>query len=191
MSERDFWLKEATLKDIDGDPPVDLQECLRAIIPEIRPALANDPTPSILEIGCGIGRLTYPIKERFPTSSVYGIDVSPMFLNIAQADKRKPKPYFYQTERIVDGPHNAIYSMLVFQHINTMSKYGYIIKSAAKLKPGGILRIQYVEGDTDLPNMHDIDTPTVKRWCEELKLTVTKVDHDLIYPRWTWITAQK
>lgn len=99
-----------------------------------------------LEIGCGIGRLTFPHAEQFKMVSV--VDISPTMLNKL---KRIAK------ERGVDNintylPHEGwdeltydyAYSFIVFQHIADFNIIkGYIERISKSLKKGGIAQLHF------------------------------------------------
>ena len=87
--------------------------------------------------------------------------------------------------------YDAIYSMLMFQHIPNVEKFSYIMRASASLKEGGVFRFQYVEGTQDSPNNHDCKLEDIERWCSEAELKIIYLNMNLIHDRWYWITAQK
>jgi SAM-dependent methyltransferase len=197
--EREFWIKDATLEDIDGTPPVNLKQCLDAIIPEIEPVLKELDNTLIFEIGSGTGRLSFPVKKHFKKAQLIGCDISQQFIDIAdnRAKKIKEPPIFYKTNKIFlpktlrNYRYSAVYTMLVFQHLQQMQTYNYILDAGLYLMKGGILRFQYVEGSVDHDNRHDLNRMQVERWLKDAGLEITKLDEGLIHPEWTWVTAVK
>src|SRR5687768_13461792 len=79
------------------------------------------PADRVLEIGCGIGRITRAIALQ--AGSVVGLDVSPEMLLRAQAELADlPHVTFFQgtgdgLDGLADGDFDVVYSFIVFQHI--------------------------------------------------------------------------
>lgn len=208
MSEDDrFWLEEATLDDI-CDKDLSVEACLEVIIPELEKHVYLDDA-RILEIGCGVGRLTIPMKHKYPRARVIGIDISPRFLNMAEKnsgwvdnmtlafEERKPPemyPYFYCRDTIPAvrfARLNAVYTMTTFQHIPDEQKKAYIDQTGKALKKGGAIVFQYVEGTNQSRRTYDTTIDKVKEWCEEAGIQIKNIQHDLLFDRWTWITGVK
>jgi len=107
---------------------------------------------SILEIGCGIGRLLKPFASQF--AQVYGVDVSPEMIE-------RSKEYTKDTPNITtwandgsslhpleDNSIDYVFSYITFQHIPFATVIEtYIRETLRVLKPGGIFQFQ-VAGKT-------------------------------------------
>lgn len=191
----DFWINEAAIENDICDNNLTTMDFLSQIIPE----MPKDPK-NILEIGCGVGRLTNEIKKRFPDAVVAGIDINPDFLSEAEvrsgykADIANPSkyPFYYCRDNIIEIPkQDFIYSVLVFQHLNNESKTEYIRQIGQALRIDGVSMFQYVEGAHSSRAMYDADIKDVRQWCEQAGLTIINEQFDLICPRWTWITVVK
>jgi len=175
MTERDFWDKATESTDLRNewicDENVTDEQCLEAI--------GEMPGVS-LDLGCGIGRLTRD----------YGIDVSSKMLDLA-----KPGPKYRTCNGryipYADGFFDSVYSTFMFQHIPNPAKYRYVKEVFRVLKDGGIFRLQYVEGDNDEPFSHDVRYLVIESELFKTGFRTTKFDFGLIYPQWTWVTAQK
>jgi ubiquinone/menaquinone biosynthesis C-methylase UbiE len=114
------------------------------------------PGDAVVDIGCGLGRLTRAAKT-FGAGSVHAIDISPEML--AQA-----KEYNAELENVTwvqgdgtslkgipDGQADALVSHVVFQHIpDPQVTLGYVRDMGRVLKPGGWAVFQV---STD-PNVH-------------------------------------
>lgn len=186
-----WWITKAQYLDL---PPNDfkLQECLDAIIPEIEPALHVGST--IMDFGCGVGRLVIPMAKHFMDANLMGIDISDTFREdaIREAGLAGVSERCYFMAAIdTKLPIDAAYTMLVMQHLTTEMKKEVIAKIYASLNPSGVFRFQYVEGDNDTFLKHDAKFADVSDWLRAVGFEIASVDYDLIKPRWTWITAVK
>ena len=109
--------------------------------------MAIDPGAAVVEIGCGVGRLTRVIAER--AASVRALDVSAEMLAIA----RRENAHLDNVEWVQgDGVSLAgiesasadlVISHVVFQHIpDPEITLGYVTDTGRVLKPGGEAAIQ-------------------------------------------------
>jgi SAM-dependent methyltransferase len=107
-----------------------------------RAGAALEPTDEVIEIGCGVGRMTRPIAAR--ARSVRAVDVSPRMLALA----REHNPGLDNVEWIAgdgetlrpipDGSADACFSYVVFQHLpDPAITYGYVREMGRVLRPGG------------------------------------------------------
>jgi SAM-dependent methyltransferase len=101
-----------------------------------------EPTDAVLEIGCGVGRLTRGLAAR--AASVQALDVSARMLELA----RRHNPELDNVQWILgDGTSlapvesssiDACVSHVVFQHIpDPAITLGYVIEIGRVLRPGG------------------------------------------------------
>lgn len=77
---------------------------------------------NILEIGCGIGDLSWRISKKYPNASVLGFDISENSIKIANQLYGKENVSFIQADNISLLPHTAsrydlIFLVDVFEHI--------------------------------------------------------------------------
>lgn len=192
-TDDDFWLNEATIENDICDKNISTQSFLDIIIPQIQNYIP-EKGGSILDIGCGIGRLTRPINNYFKTSKVFGIDINQKFIDYAvsmsDTDNDSSSPIYMLADNL-SGFENldAIFSVLVFQHINNEAKAEYIKQASISLRQGGILLFQYVEGTHSSRAMYDAEIVDIRKWCEQANLVVVNESCDRLAPRWTWIEA--
>lgn len=195
LTDADFWLNEATAEDDICDKSLSVDDFLDIIQPEI-----PKNSRSILEIGCGIGRLTKEIKKLHPKAFVSGTDINPDFLKLAEglsgyrADKKHPfkYPFYYLRDNIVNIPaQDFIYSVLLFQHLNNEAKSEYIYQASQALKSGGVFLFQYVEGEHSSRAMYDVKSQDVNAWCEGAGLKIIWSMKGLINPRWVWVKTER
>jgi len=105
-----------------------------------------DPQASVLEIGCGVGRLLRPLAAR--AQRVIGADIATTMV----AEGRRsladlPNVEFHLTqgrfEAIADASLDLVYSFAVFQHIPSKRVISiYLAEAARTLQGGGVLKIQ-------------------------------------------------
>ncbi|MBN9351781.1 MAG: methyltransferase domain-containing protein [Chitinophagaceae bacterium] len=80
------------------------------------------PPKQILEIGCGIGDISYRISQKFPEATVVGFDVSERSINIANQIFQSPNLRFVLADDISlikgsEAKYDIIYMIDVFEHI--------------------------------------------------------------------------
>ena len=194
-----FWLYEADPQVDICDPSLTVDACLDVILPEILDHVTGKWS-WVLEIGCGIGRLTNPIQAALPRVHVVGLDINPKFIALAceaagAVTWTGMMPAYRVTGSLDDvaspGSVDAIYSMAVFQHLSNDRKRDYIQQIGRALRPGGVTVFQYVEGVHSSRCMYDALIMEVAGWCQEAGLEVQRIQHDLLMPRWTWVTATR
>jgi len=109
----------------------------------------------LVEIGCGIGRLTRPLAAR--SATVRALDVSPRMLGLA----REHNPALDNVEwvlgdgrslaPIADASADACFSHVVFQHLpDPAIALGYVREMGRVLRPGGWAAFQV----SDAPDIH-------------------------------------
>jgi trans-aconitate methyltransferase len=187
VTERDHWLSITDelgwKRNHISDPNISQDETIDAIVS----AFPDDNLERIVEIGCGYGRLTSVIAGWYPDATVSGIDINPAVLACAL-----PGASYYCADHLTDFRNqDAIYSVALFQHLPHDEQRFYICEAADALRPGGVFRLQFIEGDRD--NFCDHWTPLerMRGWFDEALLDVGSVDRGLAHPQWTWITGIK
>jgi len=108
--------------------------------------IGKDPSKlSVLEIGCGAGRMTHHLAGIF--SQTYAVDIASEM--VQRASKAAPDA---KVQLVTDGfkiplessSIDFCFSYLVFQHIpSTRILDGYMNEVARVLKPGGQFRLHY------------------------------------------------
>jgi glycosyltransferase involved in cell wall biosynthesis/Tfp pilus assembly protein PilF/protein-L-isoaspartate O-methyltransferase len=120
-------------------------------VAQILYGLPAGPEWSILEVGCGVGRVIKPLRERF--ARVDGVDISTQMIEFARqylADAKGTGSVFLNNGADLSGLRNAdydlVYSMIVFQHIRSVSVVrSYLREIRRVLKPGGFFKLQVHE----------------------------------------------
>lgn len=203
-AERAYWDAAArgdgrwelfSVPGIEGwDAGVDA--CLSQIVPALTPVLR--PGATILDLGCGIGRLTLPLAVAFPAVSFVGLDLSPKMVTTARASA---KQHGQRNVRFLTGDGRTLpktlprlagaLSVLTFQHIPAEAQEGYVRALAAKLDLGGTVCLQFVVTEVDHFLSHGVDPNAVAGWCENAGLSVEAEYFGVVDESWAWITAVK
>lgn len=130
------------------------RDTVRAVVEDDLAAVAGDREPgsmTMLEIGCGAGRMTGPLAELF--GHVHAVDVSDEM--IARARKRLKKVgnvSLYATNGVDltslgDVRLDFALSFVVFQHIPSLEVVrGYLREVGTRLAPGALFKFQ-AQGD--------------------------------------------
>lgn len=101
---------------------------------------------SALDFGCGVGRLTQALADRFET--VWGVDIAPSMIELAERYDRHPSTCHYRLNDTADlrmfkaATFGFIYSNIVLQHIEPRYQRGYLKELVRVLAPGGVLVFQ-------------------------------------------------
>lgn len=203
-AERAYWDASAagdTRWELFSVPGIDgweagIEACLAQVIPALTPALRKEGT--ILDLGCGIGRLTLPLAEAFPECSFVGVDIAPRMIALARAGAKERR---VRNVRFITGDGRTLpkmlprlhgaFSVLTLQHLPAEAQEGYIRAIAGKLEPGGVIRLQFVTSEVDHFLSHGVSPDTAWRWCEVAGLTVESVELEAVDESWGWITAVK
>jgi len=99
-----------------------------------------------LDFGCGIGRLTQALCDRF--AGCVGVDISPTMIRLAQQHNRHGERCVYTLNdtgdlgSYGDGEFTFIYSSIVLQHMAPKYMRCYLREFARLLAPTGILVCQ-------------------------------------------------
>ncbi|MDQ6706344.1 MAG: class I SAM-dependent methyltransferase [Acidobacteriota bacterium] len=137
----------------------------RTVAEEILTDMSNvcqgkDPAKmSVLEIGCGAGRVTRALSEVF--GEVYGVDISGEMISRAKSGlSDRPNIHLFQnngTDLAVLGDVTVdfAFSSIVFQHIPSRAVIeNYVREVNRVLRPGGLFKFQ-VQGDASLDTAAD------------------------------------
>ena len=186
--ERKHWeaLANSDQRDINiSDPHVTVEKCIDAIYPYIK------EYERVLEIGCGIRRITKPMAIKMPNSYIYGVDISDSMIDVAEKNKPDNATFWVNDGRRLHASVEAIYSMTTFQHIDEQGVQQYLYEIYESLLRGGVLRFQFVEGTEKVEFSWNYSMEEMKKMLDNANLKIINYQQGLIEPTWTWITAKK
>lgn len=109
---------------------------------------------SVLDFGCGVGRLTQALGMHF--KKVYGVDIAPSMIDLARKFNQRGDTCEYilnQKETLdffKDGTVDFIYTNITLQHIHPRYSKKYIQEFLRILSPEGILIFQ-IPSEKKLP----------------------------------------
>jgi len=203
-AERAYWDASAVGNgrgELFSVPGIDgweagIDACLAQIVPALTPALRKGGR--ILDLGCGPGRLTFPLAERFPDATIIGVDLSPKMIHTA---RNVAEEMGVPNTRFMIGNGRTLprtlarlagaFSVLTLQHLPAEAQEGYVRSIAAKLEPDGVVRLQFVMSEVDHFLSHGVRVTAVEGWCRDAGLAVTMVDFGNVDESWAWVTAGK
>lgn len=142
---------------------------------------------TVLDLGCGQGRLAVPVAEARPNLSVVGLDISPAML--AAAPQRPRVQYLLGDGSHVVGPVDGAWSVLLFQHLPPETVYSYLTSLAEHIAPGGPLLVQFVAGDYHLDLDHRYRPSQLVGLAEAAGFKDVAVCLDDRMSDWWWLTA--
>lgn len=185
--ERQHWLQVSRKVDYKSrhisDPNISTDETVKAIV-----NVFNKPR-SVLEIGCGYGRLMTEIKKLYPNARVSGIDVNP---DLVKEAKQSGLLCYARDNLTGVAKKDVIYSVAVFQHLPDRQKTAYVNQSFNTLYSGGVLRVQFIEGERNNFLDHWVTADRMTGWFKEAGFKVDQlVERGLAHPQWSWITGVK
>lgn len=174
---RDQWICDRNIAD---------RPCVEAIATILEDGI------DVVELGCGIGRLTAPLAHRFPSARFHAFDLTAEML--AHAPPRANVVYAVNDGRTIpmpDGSADAAYTMLLFQHLPAEAVRSYIAEVGRVLRPGGRFLFQFIDGAECEPFSHHHSLADVFDWVEAAGMEPESVYTRWIDPNWTWMRAQR
>lgn len=120
-------------EDIQVINETSLRSHLSISLPTLDKHMKLNPNSTILEIGPGLGCVADYIKEKYPYSDYYAIDVCPHF--------QHPKLFKSDGKSIpnqIPNELDIVYSVNVWQHLSDTQRIGYLTDIKKRLSDNGI-----------------------------------------------------
>lgn len=195
-AEREHWdaIDRTNPVDLHGDPPYDVER----VIGRLQAAHRHPKPTRVLDMGCGIGRLTYAVAKMLPEGMVYGFDISVqnVFVAAAHIPPMANALYWKNDGRSIPagitGTFDLIYSVTMFQHIPHDAKWGYICQAAERIRPGGAFVFTVAVGDEPPTFLnHQLTEQELEDFASAMTslFTTVSVDYDEVND-WTWVVAK-
>lgn len=129
-----------------------------------------------LDFGCGLGRLSQALAERF--EHVLGVDISSTMIEAARSRNRHGERVIYHVNRSDRLPMlggetiDFIYSRITLQHIPRAAMKSYLAEFARVLAPGGVAMFQVMTRARPLSvrirhRIRDL-APDMYRWARDV-----------------------
>lgn len=114
-----------------------------AILEHLKRFIYRQESSDILEIGCGIGTLTFLLARHFPNASLTGLDISPQSINLAKQLLQKFKQINFETADFINFKTHQKFDYIIFpdvlehipleQHEAIFEKCKNILKTDGKI----------------------------------------------------------
>lgn len=95
-----------------------------------------DSNSTILDYGCGIGKLASLTAQAFPKSTVYGYDISPRSVEVARKKWGHFENLVFSSELPPKRYFDLIIAANVFHHIKPSDRAGKLLQLKDRIKPG-------------------------------------------------------
>lgn len=149
------------------------------------------PEGKLVEIGCGVGRLTQRMSVAL-NREVIGIDPSPRMIGWAEEAKTVDEvSYVVGDSSDVEWPLAGGYSMLVFQHLGPQVIVDYFQALNDALVDGGKFVFQFVIGDYRSPHDNRYSVNEMAEMAAAGGLTAAWASGDERHPEWCWMGVMK
>jgi trans-aconitate 2-methyltransferase len=135
---------------------------LIARVPDGEVALAAD-------LGCGTGRLTRTLLERWPVATIYGVDSSSAMLERAAGDAAHPRLHFVQEDLAQWTPPHALDCIVSNAALHWLPNHEALLtRLVAQLAPAGVLAVQVPNNRSDMPHRAVDELVAEPRWHERV-----------------------
>jgi SAM-dependent methyltransferase len=102
---------------------------------------------TVIDYGCGIGRVAKYVAER--AREVIGLDISPRFVSLARRQVLRPNATFHVASRFrAREVADFTYSLMVVQHNEAPDRLRIMRHIADLTKPGGTVLVQFPRSES-------------------------------------------
>lgn len=134
------------------------QAMRRMALPPLVKALHGQRAPRVLDLACGAGTFTTLLRRCLPTAHLYGVDLSPFYLDRAASRLPSWPPFSAVAENAEDlsfkgDSFDAISCVFLFHELPKPARRRVIHEAYRVLKPGGTFVISDSAQLNDSPEM--------------------------------------
>ena len=147
----------------------------------------------LLDLGCGIGRLSTAILNELPAVAVEGYDTSRSMLEAA-SDASGPRFtwLFGDLSSVARDPYDGAWCVLVFQHLLEEPIRQILRDVYAVLQPGGRFVTQWmIDVDQAAPAESDVLLLLEEEGFQTLHCEDDTDVTGLSFGNWLWVTSEK
>lgn len=189
MNEREFWERvgrdpATAVENAYGVPPYDL----RPVVDRVLNAMPSAGT--IVDLGCGPGRLTRAVAKARPALNVVGVDWSESMLDRARGDAQQTNIEWLVS--IADVPvlrADGAYSVTMLQHCDEAAVRHYLGELYRALRNGSPALLQFSVEGAGQPLSWAVSTTDFAAWCEEAGFAIESIEADRAFGAWRWATV--
>ncbi len=188
--------REGAAHATGADDPDMTRVCLDLITSHL-----PDNPAAMLEIGCGVGRLTIPIANLYDEerTTIIGVDSSEKMLEFARSRAKTlcvGDVQFFQATRpdsflFPESSYRFAWTALTLQHLSPERAREYVVAVGKSLRWGAKFLFQYIEGDEREPFSNHFRYADVEKWCAEGGMKITWLCDGVGHLLWRWILAVK
>jgi SAM-dependent methyltransferase len=119
-----------------------------ALLERIEATLGPVPRGRALDFGCGVGRLTIPLRRDAGFAAVTGMDISESMLQEARRNEQQAGcgriDFVSSDDNLsrLDGSFDFVHSFIVLQHIPVARGEVIVRRLVKRLSPGGVAALQ-------------------------------------------------
>ena len=153
---------------------------------------------TMLDLGCGIGRLTLPVARSSPSLLVIGTDPSPaMHLEAKTVEGTAANVIFFMVDRVdtMQPALDGAWCVLTFQHLPDDTVKQHLADLSEILKPGARLVTQWVTEGEEAPMSYPRTHTEIRDWHFDVGFPWPTMFFDAAVTRysdeWLWVTAEK
>ncbi len=116
----------------------------RQAIPPLVDALHLTPRPRVVDLACGNGDFLWQLRQALPTAQLYGVDLSPHYLELAGRRLAGSLDVTLMAENaealpLAEGSFDAAVSIFLFHELPPAARRNVLTEALRILKPGGRL----------------------------------------------------
>lgn len=199
MASEAFWDSEAkgldeTLLSVWAVPPGQYESTTLAVLDLLHPWIPPHPA-RILDLGCGPGRMSLPLAERFPEAEIIGCDISEKMLALARNHGPDINNVLWlksdgRTIQLADSSVTFAFEVVMFQHNEPHICAALTREVSRVLAPGGVFAFQTIE-NIEYDDWGHLAPEVPAAWATDAGLEVIGTQRGIIYGDWLWTIARK